>query len=332
MSFYKDKKILVTGGTGFVGSHLVEDLVSKGAQVRTTGRKQNPNFLTDVMTKIDYFKTDLTDPQNCVKAIQDMDMVFHLASTVAAIQYSKDHHATMFSPDVQMTLNMMNACAKSNSLDRILITSSSCIYKRDCSVPFEESDGFLGNPEPTAFGYGWAKRMAETTATMFKNQFELKSAIVRLENVYGPRDNFSPQHAHVIPSLIRRAIEADTELVVWGDGKQTRSFLYVEDAVEGMLLAMEKYAVSEPLNIASGNEITMNKIAKIILELLGKSDIKIVHDLSKPTGQTRKASSIEKMKKVLNFMPPITIREGIKKSIDWAKANNVLKSSIVSIN
>lgn len=320
-NFYSGKKALVTGGTGFIGSHLVEVLVSRGAYVRVTGRRDVPTHLGQVSDKIEYMKADLREPQNCTKACQDMDLIFHLASTVGAIQYSKDHPASMFTPDVIMTVNLLEACSKSKTLDRILIPSSTCIYKRNCSVPFREEDGFLDDPEPTALGYGWAKRVAEKAALLYGKEYSLRSSVVRLENIYGPRDNFSLTHSHVIPSLIRRALEADKDLVVWGDGKQYRTFLYVEDAVTGMLIAMEKYAICDPVNVGSGEEITMGDLAKLVLEYVGKTHVKINFDTSKPVGQMEKATSVEKMKSVLDFTPKYSIRKGLKKTIDWVLNN-----------
>jgi len=324
-NYYSDKNILVTGGTGFVGSHLVEELVSRKAKVRVVGRRDDLDNLSAVKNDIDYLKLDLRDPKNFQNACKDIELVFHFASTVGAIQYSRQHPATQFTPDVQMAINLLEACSKSNTVDRILLPSSSCIYKRGCSVPFKEEDGFIDDPEPTAFGYGWAKRITEKSAAAYEKEFSLKSAIVRLENVYGPKDNFSVSHAHVIPSLITRAIQARNELLVWGNGQQTRSFLYVNDAIEGILVALEKYCVTDPVNIASGDEVTIKKVAETILEILNKKNIKLVFDSSKPTGQFKKASSVEKMKKVLGFTPRFTLYEGLKRTISWVLQNeNVL--------
>lgn len=329
-NFYSGKNVLVTGGTGFIGSHLVESLVSREANVRVIGRRDETTNLSSVIKKIEYLKTDLSDPQNCKKACKDMNIIFHLASTVGGIHFSRDHPASMFTPDVQMTTNLLDASSKSSTLDRLLVTSSTCIYKRGCTVPFVESDGFLDDPEPTAIGYGWAKRVAEKTALLYEKEFSLKTALVRLENVYGPRDNFSLTHSHVIPALIRRAMEADKDLVVWGNGNQSRSFLYVEDAVEGMLIALKKYAVADPVNIGTDEEITIGKLAKMILEIFDKKDVKIIFDSSKPTGQIRKATSIEKMKSVLGFTPTHTTYDGLKKTISWLYKNqNVLASTMV---
>ena len=327
--FYSGKNVLVTGGAGFIGSQLVESLVSRGANVRVVGRRDETSNLSSVIKKIEYLKTDLSDPQNCKKACKDMNLIFHLASTVGGIHFSKDHPASMFTADVVMTTNLLDACSKSNTLDRLLVTSSTCIYKRGCAVPFVENDGFLDDPEPTAIGYGWAKRVAEKTALLYEKEFSLKTALVRLENVYGPRDNFSLTHSHVIPALIRRAMEADNELVVWGNGKQSRSFLYVEDAVEGMQIALEKYAVADPVNIGTDEEITIGKLAETILEILEKKDIKIIFDSSKPTGQVRKTTSIEKMKSVLGFTPRNTIDDGLKKTISWLHNNQNVFASVI---
>ena len=319
--FYTEKNILVTGGTGFIGSHMVESLVKQGAKVRVTGRREDLSNLSKVIDKIEYVKTDLSQIENCKNACKDIEMVFHLASTVGGIHFSKDHPASMFTPDVQMTTNLLDTCSKSNTIERILLTSSTCIYKRGCNVPFVEEDGFLDDPEPTAIGYGWAKRIAEKSAMLYQKEFSLKSSIVRLENVYGPRDNFHKTHSHVIPALILRAIDAENELMIWGDGNQSRSFLYVEDAVEGMLMALEKYCETDPINIGTDEEITIRKLAETILDILDKKYIKLIFDSSKPTGQIRKATSIEKMKSKIGFTPRHSIHDGLKKTISWVFEN-----------
>jgi len=325
--FYLEKNILVTGGNGFIGSHMVESLVKQGANVKVSGRREDLSNLSKVIDKIEYVKTDLSQIQNCKNVCKDVEMIFHLASTVGGIHFSKDHPASMFTPDVQMTTNLLDTCSKSNTIERILVTSSTCIYKRGCNVPFVEEDGFLEDPEPTAIGYGWAKRIAEKTAMLYQKEFSLKSAIVRLENVYGPRDNFHITHSHVIPALILRAIHAEKELVIWGDGNQSRSFLYVEDAVEGMLVALEKYSETDPVNIGTDEEITIRQLAETILNILDKKHIKLVFDSSKPTGQIRKATSIEKMKSKTGFSPQYSIHDGLKKTISWVlENNNIIKT------
>ena len=326
--FYSEKNVLVTGGTGFIGSHMVESLVKQGANVKVTGRREDLSNLSKVIDKIEYVKTDLSQIENCKNICKDIEIVFHLASTVGGIHFSKDHPASMFTPDVQMTTNLLDACSKSNTVERILVTSSTCIYKRGCTVPFVEEDGFLEDPEPTAIGYGWAKRIAEKTAMLYQKEFSLKSAIVRLENVYGPRDNFHRTYSHVIPALILRAIDAEKELIIWGDGNQSRSFLYVKDAVEGMLMALEKYSETDPVNIGTDEEITIRKLAETILDILDKKHIKLVFDLSKPTGQIRKATSIKKMKSKIGFTPRYSIHDGLKKTISWVLENkNIIETN-----
>lgn len=318
---YDGRRVLVTGGTGFIGSNLVQNLVSLGSVVRVVGRKENPQNIKSVMDNVQYLRLDLRDPENCKTACENAEIVFHLASTVGGIQYSTDHHASMFAPDVTMTLNLLEACANSKATERLLIASSTCIYKHGCSIPLKEEDGFLDDPEPTALGYGWAKRTAEKAAAIFNKQYGLKSAIVRIENVYGPYDTFSKSRSHVIPALIRRSLEAERELEVWGNGDQTRSFLYVEDLVTAMLLAAEKYAVCDPINVGAGEEIKISELAKLILELLEKDHVKLSFTSDRPTGQIRKAASVEKMKEKLSFSPRFSIKDGLKHTIEWVHQN-----------
>jgi len=244
MNFYQNKKVLVTGGSGFIGSHLVETLVAKKAKVTVPSRQSNPKFLRSVANKIKIVKADLKR-QNVVKKLtQNQDLIFHLSALVGGIHYNSAHPATLLYDNLLPTVNIIES-AKSNQVKRLLIVSSACVYSPQCSIPTPETEGFIGHPEPTNFGYGWSKRIAELLAKTYSEEHQMKIGIVRPYNAYGPRDDFDPKQSHVIPALIKRVCDEENPLIVWGDGSATRSFIYVTDIVRGMLTALDKYPESD---------------------------------------------------------------------------------------
>jgi GDP-L-fucose synthase len=308
--------IAITGGDGFIGSHLVEFLVNQGVRPYVITRRKNLRRISYLADKVTLLHADLLNFDEVKKVFRGMDVVFHLASKVAGIQYNVIHPAVMFEENVTITLNVLRA-VRLCDVERLLMVSSTCVYPRHATVPTPESEGFLGEPEPTNLGYGWAKRFTEKAAELFNKEYGMKIAIVRPENVYGPRDNFEPGTAHVIPSLIRRAYECNNRLIVWGSGKQTRSFIYVTDVVEAMCLAIQKYAVADPINIGSSEEITIGELAKTILDIMNKSNVNIVFDTSKPDGMPRKVADVTKMRNVLGFKPKVSLHQGLKTTIKW---------------
>lgn len=219
--------------------------------------------------------------------------------------------------NIQIFMNMLESSRKLD-VERFLTVSSACVYPRHCTIPTPEEEGFLSVPEPTNEGYGWAKRMEEFLSMTYKTEYGMKIAIARPYNAYGPRDNFDPKSSHVIPSLIKRVLDGENPLDVWGSGNQTRSFLYVEDFVEGILLTCEKYAVADPVNIGSDDETTIRDLVNLILNIC-KCDSKVIFDRSKPEGQPRRKCDTTKAKKVLGFEARTPLKEGLKNTIDWYK-------------
>lgn len=319
--FYKGLDVAVTGGGGFVGSHLVERLISEGARVRVVGKSGELRNLSGVKSKLTYVRADLQDPERSREALQGVSAVFHLAARVGGIQYNMVHPAGMFAPNTSMTVNVLEGCTKSRTVERVLVVSSTCVYSPDCAVPSREEDGFTKEPDPSNIGYGWAKRFSEKAAMFYASEFGLKVGIVRPENIYGPRDNFSVESSHVIPALIRKGMEATGEFVVWGSGKQTRSFTFVADAAEAMTIALERHPLPDPINIGSGQEITIGELSGLLLGLLGKREARIVYDTSKPEGQQRKAASTDKMKSILGYRHANSLEEGLKRTIEWVRSN-----------
>ena len=315
LNFWSGKKVLVTGGGGFVGSHLVERLLKSHSKVRVVGTSKKPKRLIDVLDKIDYISADLLTFSNCLRAVEDVDIAFHLASVVAGIGFNVSHHADMFRINNLLNYNMLEA-SRIEGVERYQCTSSTCIYSRESPVPTPETQGFIDDPEPTVFGYGWAKRVAEIQAKLYATDYGMKISIIRPTNIYGPRDNFNIEKSHVIPALISKMYQSDDTVTIWGSGNQTRSFIYVEDAVRAMMEITERYAVADPINIGTEEEVTIRDLANLILKLTGKN-LKLIFEKTKPEGQPRKYADITKAKKILNWEPEYNLEEGLRKTIRW---------------
>lgn len=319
MTFWNGKRVLVAGGGGFVGSHLVEILLKQGSKVRVVGQSEKPINLNSCLEEVDYAKVDLSEIEDCVRSVHGMDVVFSLAAKVAGIEYNVAHPAEMFQTNILLNLNMLEA-SRIENVERYQCTSSTCVYPRHCKVPTPETEGFKKNPESTVLGYGWAKRFAELQARFYAREYGMKIAIIRSTNAYGPRDNFAPKTSHVIPSLIRKISTSNDSVTLWGSGNQTRSFIYVEDLARAMMEVTEKYAIADPINIGTEEEITIKRLAYLIAELSGKN-LSFKFDLTKPVGQPRKFADITKAKKKINWKPQVSLREGIKKTIEWYEKN-----------
>lgn len=315
MSFWKGKRVLVTGGAGFIGSHLVEHLLEKGARVRIADLGRPKHNLDAVASRIEVVKTDLLQPGAAAEAAAGQDAVFHLAARVAGVGYNQTHPGTMFRDNVLLNTSMLEA-ARQAGVERFLVVSSACVYRREAPVPTPETEGFIGDPEPTNFGYGWAKRVAEVQARAYAQEFGMKIAVARPYNAYGPRDHFESENSHVIASLIRRVHAGEDPLAVWGDGEQSRSFLYVKDFAEGLAALLEKHPAPDPVNLGADEEVKVKDLVRLILELSGRSP-KVVYDLSKPSGQPRRSCDGSKAKALLGWKPRVTLREGLAETIRW---------------
>jgi len=318
-SFWKNKKVLVTGGAGFIGSHLVEKLVKQHALVTVIDNLQNgtKENLILVKNKIKFILGDCQNPQTIFKACKNQDIVFNLAARVGGIEYNKSHQATMLKDNLLLETTVIDAAAK-NNVERFLVVSSACVYPKDCPVPFSEKNGFLNSPESTNGGYGWAKRIAELLGHYYSKEFKMKIGIVRPYNCYGPRDHFDTTTSHVIPALIKRIFDKENPLIVWGSGKQTRSFLYVEDAAEGMIRAIEKYPYPSALNLGTDHEISIKDLAYKIVSIT-KIKTSIKFDTTKPDGSPRRCSNNKQIKEKTGFVPKTTLDQGLKKTLSWYK-------------
>lgn len=314
MSFYKDKKILVTGGTGLIGRPLVEKLVKAGGKVVVVSLDD----LKQAPKGVKFIRADLREFNNCMDVCKDKDIVFHLAGIKGSPVLSQKQPASFFVPTISFNTNMMEA-ARRQKVPRFLYTSTVGVYAP--AEVFHEDDVWKTFPSENDRFAGWAKRMGELQAESYKIEYGWdKISIVRPANTYGPFDNFDPKTAMVIPSLINRAMSGENPLVVWGDGSPIRDFIYSRDVAEGMMLCVEK-GINVPVNLGSGSGVTIKEIAETIVNLIPGKPVKIIWDKTKPKGDTKRLMDMKRAKKLLGFKPRYSLQMGLKETIEWYMKN-----------
>lgn len=314
MNFYKNKNILVTGGTGLIGRPLVEMLVEKGAKVVVVSLDDPSRAPKGVK----FIRSDLREFSNCLKVCKDKDIVFHLAGIKGSPLMAKNYPASYFVPTISFNTNMMEA-ARRQKVKRYLYTSTIGVYSP--AEVFYEDDVWKSFPSENDRFAGWAKRMGELQAESYKIEYGWdKISIVRPANVYGPFDNFDPKTAMVIPSLIHRAMSRENPLHVWGDGSPIRDFIYSKDVAQGMLLAVEK-GINIPVNLGSGTRVTIKEMVEIISRNIPGGRVKIIWDKSKPKGDAMRVMDMERAKKLLGFGCLYSLEDGIKETIEWYLKN-----------
>jgi len=312
---YSDKNILVTGGTGMIGSHLVELLLEKNANVRIVAHEREiPPELED--KGLDVVSGDLTEKKFVEESVKGMDYVFHLAAYTGGLGRTSTHPASTLTPNLIMDGNILE-CAKNEGIKRFLYASCTCVYPND-EKTLEEEDAWKGNPPEIHASYSWSKRMGERQAIAYHKEYGMNIAIVRPSNSYGPRDSDDLETAHALGSLIMKAINKMDPFVIWGDGNPIREYIYARDAAKGMLLAMENYCVGDPINLASGEFVSISELARKILKLTNTSP-EIKFDKEKPSGQKRRVLSNKKAKEKIGFVAETSLDAGIEKTIKWYK-------------
>lgn len=326
MSYWDGKRVLVTGGSGFIGSHVVELLLRRHRpkMVTVAGRmsSEGKRNLSEVARHpaLRLIKGDLRDPRFCRKACKGQDVVLNLAGVVGGVGWNSVHPGSLFRDNMTLQINVLEA-ARLEAVKRYLVVSTACVYPRDCIIPTPESEGFRDEPELTNRGYGWSKRMGEYLGRAYAEEYGMSVAIVRPYNAYGPRDHYDPAKSHVIAALVKRVCEGESPLKVWGDGKSTRAFLYVEDFARGILDVAEKYPNADPVNIGSAEEVSIKDLAKAVLRAAGAEKTKLIFDPSKPSGQPRRACDTTKSRKVLGFKAEMALDEGLRRTIAWYREN-----------
>lgn len=330
-SFFAARTVAVTGGSGFIGSHVVEQLLALGARVIVPGRQSRPEFLASVENEIEVRTCDLLHSEAAREAIRGASAVLHLAAVVGGLQFNIEHPASIFRDNMQMFLNVIHAAADQKA-ERFLVMSSACVYPRHCSIPTPESEGFLDEPEPTNGGYGWAKRMQEYLGRQYSIEFGLPVAIARPYNAYGPRDYFDPARSHVIPALIAKAFQTeDGTLPVWGDGSHSRSFLYADDFARGALEVAARYASADAVNLGIDEETTIAELAGTIASIVSRMQGRTITPVFNPTGltgQPRRRCDTTKAARLLGFQAHIPLAKGLERTIEWYRthANRSLPS------
>jgi GDP-L-fucose synthase len=303
----KNKRITVTGGKGFLGTHLVRKLKED--------RGCSNVFIAD---RPEY---DLRDQHSISKmyAEQKPDIVIHLAAVVGGIGANMENPGRFFYDNLMMGVLLMHE-AYLRKIEKFIAIGTICAYPKFTPVPFKEEDLWNGYPEETNAPYGLAKKMLLVQSQAYRQQYGFNSIFLLPVNLYGPGDNFDPSSSHVIPALIKKCVEAKMngtdEIVVWGDGSPTREFLYIDDAAEGIILAAEQYNGSEPVNLGSSFEISIKALVETIADLTGFSG-KIIWDQTKPNGQPRRKLDVSRACKFFNFAAKIEFPVGLKQTIDW---------------
>lgn len=309
-NFFSDKKILLTGGGGFVGQHVYKKLLEKGI------KKEN----IFIPRSKDY---DLRKKEICEKVTKNIDIVIHLAGNVGGIGYNLEYPGTLFYDNITMGVNLIEA-SRINKVKKFVCIGTICAYPKFTPVPFKEEDLWNGYPEETNAPYGIAKKVLLVMLQAYRQQYGFNGIYLLPVNMYGPGDNFDPKVSHVIAALIKKIYDAKKqgkkEIIVWGDGSATREFFYVEDAAEAIILATEKYNKPDPINIGAGFEISIKELVKMLVKLMDFKG-KIIWDKSKPNGQPRRMLDTTKAKKEFGFVAKTKFEDGLKKTIEWYYQN-----------
>ena len=315
-NFWSDKRVVVTGGAGFLGSFVIAKLKERGATNIFIPRIEDYNLIDrDDIRRL--YKDTLQgfDPKNMV--------VIHLAAHVGGIGANREHPADFFYDNLMMGVELMHQ-AWQNGVGKFTAIGTVCAYPKFTPVPFKEEDLWIGYPEETNAPYGLAKKMMLVQSQAYREQYGFNSIFLLPVNLYGPGDNFNPASSHVIPALIRKAIEAhergEKEIIVWGDGSPTREFLYVEDAAEGIVTATEKFNDSEPVNLGSGFEISIKDLTETIVRLTGFSG-KLTWDATKPNGQPRRGLDVTRARNRFGWQASMPFEKGMQRTIEWFRNN-----------
>ena len=313
MAFWAERKVLVTGGAGFLGSHVVRKIQERGCCAVTVPRSRD---------------FDLREKEAIVSLYEraQPDVVVHLAAVVGGIGANRQHPGRFFYENAIMGLQLIEQ-ARLFGVRKFVVIGTVCAYPKFTPVPFREADLWNGYPEETNAPYGLAKKMLLVQTQAYRQEYGLNAIYLLPVNLYGPGDNFDAETSHVIPALIRKCVEAveagDDEVAVWGTGMASREFLYVEDAAEGVVLATEHYNDPEPVNLGSGTEITIKALAELIAELCGFTG-RLLWDPTKPDGQPRRSMDTGWAERAFRFRARTEFRDGLRRTIAWYRRHRAL--------
>ena len=319
MGFWRDKKVVVTGGAGFLGSRVVDLLRWAGA-----ARVRVPRSAS----------MDLRERDNCRRVVEGADVVIHLAAKVGGIGFNRENPATLFHDNIIMGVQMMDEARKAG-VGKFVAVGTVCAYPKFTPVPFREEDLWEGYPEETNAPYGLAKKMLLVQAQAYRQQYGFNAIYLLPVNLYGPGDNFDPASSHVIPALIRKIVDARNEgapyVEVWGDGSASREFLYVDDAARGIVLAAEHYNDPEPVNLGAGREIAIKDLVETLTQVIGYQG-EIRWDTTKPNGQPRRCLSVDRAASAFGFRGQTDFLTGLRATVDWWEdAGSVLSAEPIAV-
>jgi len=299
-----------------VGSHVVEQLLKQGARVRVPVHHRS---LTVGVGNVETVVADLTQEEDCLEAVRGVNFIFHLAGAVGSAGVSPAYIMSAISTNLTLMSRVLHA-AWHEKVERILLCGSSTVYPAFEHAVTEE-EAWDGPTHPTYFGYGWTHRYFEKLQEFVTSQSEVKIAQVRATAVYGRRDNFDPATSHVVPSLVRKAVEKQDPYEVWGTGKEVRDLLHVSDLARGCLLMLEKHANCDPVNIGYGRGTTIREVATVILKAAGHDNAQVKFNTSRPTAIPFRMVDTSKAKRILDFTPEISLEDGLRDTVEWYAAN-----------
>lgn len=302
----RNQRILVTGGAGFLGKQVIQQLCTAGAELQKITVPRSRDY-------------DLRQLENCQRAVDQQDVVIHLAAHVGGIGLNREKPAELFYDNLMMGTQLIHAAYQAG-VKKFVCVGTICAYPKFTPVPFREDDLWNGYPEETNAPYGVAKKALLVQLQAYRQQYGFDGVYLLPVNLYGPEDNFDPRSSHVIPALIRKVHEAqqrgDQQLPVWGDGSPTREFLYSEDAARGIVMATQSYNGAEPVNLGTGYEISIKDLISLICELMEFKG-EIVWETDKPNGQPRRCLDTNRAKESFGFVAQTDFRQGLKHTIDW---------------
>ncbi len=311
-NYWQRKKILITGGSGFIGSNFVSHLIN------------NKKVLQKNLLAPDKDKINLMRLEDCLQVTKNVDLVIHFAGDIGGLGYSREHPAQQLYNCSIMDLNIVES-SRINNVSKIILISCSPAFSSSIQPPYKESSLFDGEIDKSHLGLGWAKRSLVVIAECYRMQYKMNITTLICNNTYGPRDNFALENAHVIPSLISKCFHHN-ELKVWGDGKEIRDFIYIADLIKGITLAAETETNSNLFNLASGERTSIKKLVEIIVQETAYTG-KVVYEKQNKGGQDIRILDISRAKKELNFQPKYKLSAGIKETVSWYKDNIIYKYS-----
>ncbi|MFC1900280.1 NAD-dependent epimerase/dehydratase family protein [Chloroflexota bacterium] len=315
----KDAKVLVAGGTGFIGVNLIKRLLDEGASVRATIHRKAPVIPDD---RIEYVQCELTSMDDCKKVVEGMDYVFLCAASTSGAAVIASTPLVHVTPNIIMNSQMLEA-AYFARVKKFIWLSSNAAYPPSADRPVKEDEMFDGDPYETYFGVAWMKRYTEILCRMYSEKLKdpLATVVIRPSNVYGPYDDYEFETSHVMAALIRRVVERHDPFEVWGTGDDVRDWIYIDDFIDAMILATEKLDSFQPINVGLGESYSIKQALKIMLEVDGYADANVVYDSSKPSMIPIRIIDTSLAEKLLGFKAKTGLREGIIKTIDWYRKN-----------